>query len=208
MRNSVHGTPEQFEAALENRIAQLTNNSVNSSSIKSASSYETDEQYQERYIHSLIGDIDSKISKLVDSIQFEYNDNDIIITVGIDGTVKEYTVPYSDLKFDWDYIDDDVSYIIDEIRYDLDTYDEIDEEFNSAESIQAATFKDYNGIMGDPGATWTTEDLKAYWKANHSSDPVLNEYESMQSWLDDTIEMLHPVTDQHTANSYEKNDNP
>ena len=123
MRNSVHGTPEQFEAALENRIAQLTNNSVNSSSIKSASSYEIDEQYQERYIHSLIGDIDSKISKLVDSIQFEYNDNDIIITVKIDGTVKEYTVPYSDLKFDWDYIDDDVSYIIDEIRYDLDTYD-------------------------------------------------------------------------------------
>lgn len=121
MRNSVHGTPEQFEAALKNRIAQLTNNSVNSSSIKSASSYETDEQYQERYIHSLIGDIDSKISRYVDSIKFNYDGSDIIITVGIDDTVKEYAVPYSDLQFEWDHIDDDTDYIIDEIKYDLDT---------------------------------------------------------------------------------------
>lgn len=122
MRNSVHGTPEQFEAALENRIAQLTGNTVNSSTIKSTSFYETDEQYKERYIHALIGDVDSKISRYVDSIKFEYDDSNIIITIGIDGTIKEYTVPYSDLQFEWDYIDDDTSYIIDEIRYDLDIY--------------------------------------------------------------------------------------
>ena len=123
MRNSVHGTPEQFEAALEHRIAQLTGNTVNSSTIKSTSLYETDEQYKERYIHALIGDVDSKISRYVDSIKFEYDDSNIIITVGIDGTIKEYTVPYSDLQFEWDYIDDDTGYIIDEIQYDLDTYD-------------------------------------------------------------------------------------
>lgn len=52
------------------------------------------------------------------------------------------------------------------------------------------TYRDYNGIMGDPGATWTVNELKAYWKSNHNSDPVLNEYESMQSWLDDTISQM------------------
>ena len=29
----------------------------------------------------------------------------------------------------------------------------------------------------------------------HDYDPVLYEYDSMQSWLDDTIAMLHPVAD-------------
>lgn len=64
------------------------------------------------------------------------------------------------------------------------------------ESLKESTsiYRDYNGIMGNPGATWTIKELKAYWETNHNSDPVLNEYKSMQSWLNDTIAMLHPVT--------------
>lgn len=64
------------------------------------------------------------------------------------------------------------------------------------ESLKESTsnYRDYNGIMGNPGATWTIKELKAYWKANHNSDPVLNEYKSMQDWLNDTIAMLHPIT--------------
>lgn len=180
MRNSVHGTPEQFEAALKHKIQELGGNIQDD-----VTSTVAIDDNKERYIHTLIGDIQSEFKSTVDSMKFDTTDDSLIIKAVLGNIVKEFTVPYSDLKFDWDDIDDDTDYII----------DEIDEEFNSAESIQAATFKDYNGIMGEPGATWTTEDLKAYWKANYSSDPVLNEYESMQSWLDDTIAMLHPVTD-------------
>lgn len=180
MRNSVHGTPEQFEAALKHKIQELGGNIQDDVT----STIEIDDN-KERYIHTLIGDIQSEFESTVDSMKFDTTDDSLIITAVLGNIVKEFTVPYSDLKFDWDDIDVDTQYIS----------NAIDEEFNSAESIQAATFKDYNGIMGDPGDTWTTEDLKAYWKANHSSDPVLNEYESMQSWLDDTIAMLHPVTD-------------
>lgn len=61
------------------------------------------------------------------------------------------------------------------------------------ESLKESTsiYRDYNGIMGNPGDTWTIKELKAYWETNHNSDPVLNEYKSMQSWLNDTIAMLH-----------------
>ena len=115
MRNSVHGTPEQFEAALKHKIQEL------GGSIQDdvTSTVEIDDN-KERYIHTLIGDIQSEFKSTVDSMKFDTTDDSLIITAVLGNIVKEFTVPYSDLKFDWDDIDVDTQYIS----------NEIDEEFN------------------------------------------------------------------------------
>lgn len=115
MRNSVHGTPEQFEAALKHKIQEL------GGSIQDdvTSTVEIDDN-KERYIHTLIGDIQSEFESTVDSMQFDTTDDSLIITAVLGNIVKEFTVPYSDLKFDWDDIDVDTQYIS----------NAIDEEFN------------------------------------------------------------------------------
>lgn len=115
MRNSVHGTPEQFEAALKHKIQELGGNIQDDVT----STIEIDDN-KERYIHTLIGDIQSEFKSTVDSMKFDTTDDSLIITAVLGNTVKEFTVPYSDLKFDWDDIDVDTQYIS----------NAIDEEFN------------------------------------------------------------------------------
>lgn len=113
-KNRVHGTPEQFEAALKNRIGELGGDT----DIASAS--EIDSDSQERYIHTLIGDIDSELGDKVDSITFDTDKNNLIVTVSHSDVVREYTVPFEDLKFDWSNMETDVSYVVNEISSDLD----------------------------------------------------------------------------------------
>lgn len=114
-KNRVHGTPEQFEAALKNKIQEL------GGSIQDdvTSAVEIDDD-KERYIHTLIGDIQSEFQGRLDSMKFDTTDDSLIITAVLGNEVKEFSVPYSDLKFDWNNIDVDTQYIS----------NEIDEEFN------------------------------------------------------------------------------
>lgn len=139
-KNRVHGTPEQFEAALKNKIQEL------GGSIQDdvTSAVEIDDN-KERYIHTLIGDIQSEFKGTVDSMKFDTTDDSLIITAVLGNEVKEFSVPYSDLKFDWDNIDVDTQYIS----------NEIDEEFNreyaddviSESSVNSAASK-FGRVLG------------------------------------------------------------
>lgn len=115
MAKITHGTPEQFLNALENKIQELGRSVQND--VTSAA--ETEEG-KERYIHTLIGDIQAEFIGTVDSMKFDAMDDSLIITVVLGDEVREFSVPYSDLKFDWNNIDEDTQYIS----------NEIDEEFN------------------------------------------------------------------------------
>lgn len=115
MAKITHGTPEQFLNALENKIQELGGSVQND--VTSAIETEND---KERYIHALIGDIQSEFIGTVDSMKFDTMDDSLIITVVLGNKVREFSVPYSDLKFDWNNIDEDTQYIS----------NEIDEEFN------------------------------------------------------------------------------
>lgn len=115
MAKITHGTPEQFLNALENKIQELGGNVQDD--VTSAVETEDD---KERYIHTLIGDIQSEFIGTVDSMKFDTIDDSLIITVVLGNEVREFSVPYSDLKFDWNKIDEDTQYIS----------NEIDEEFN------------------------------------------------------------------------------
>lgn len=137
-KNRIHGTPEQFEAALKNRIRELGGDAE----ITSAS--EIDSDSKERYIHTLIGDIDSELGDKVDSITFDTDKNNLIITVSHSDAVREYTVPFKDLKFDWDNIESDVSYVVDEILDDLDV-----QNVNESTEINASEFDELDSQMSD-----------------------------------------------------------
>lgn len=120
-KNRVHGSPEQFEAALKNRIQELGGSIPDDVT----SAIEIDDN-KDRYIHTLIGDIQAELRSEVDSIKFDTDDDNLIITVVYqDSAVREFHVPFSDLHYDFDEMDADVSYVVNAVLYDIDTYDEI-----------------------------------------------------------------------------------
>ena len=51
----------------------------------------------------------------------------------------------------------------------------------------SAKYKDVGGGFGDEDAVYTVQDLIDYWNAEHTYDPVLPGYSSLDEWLDDTI---------------------
>lgn len=119
-RSVVKGTPAQFEGALERRIAELGGTVESSTNINA--SLDTD---GERYIHTLIGDIQAEVQGEVESITFDQDDNNLIVTVVYDDAdVREFQVPFEDLHYDFDEIDADVTYVVNAILYDTDTYDD------------------------------------------------------------------------------------
>lgn len=78
----------------------------------------------ERYLHTLIGDIQSEIEHEVESIQFDQDDSNLYMTVVYMDTVKEYKIPFDDLSFEFDTIESDVEYVANTVRSDLDLIDD------------------------------------------------------------------------------------
>ncbi len=78
----------------------------------------------DRYLHTLIGDIQSEIEHEVETIEFDQDDNNLYMTVVYMDTVKEYKIPFDDLSFEFDTIPDDVEYIANTLRADFDLIDD------------------------------------------------------------------------------------
>ena len=58
------------------------------------------------------------------------------------------------------------------------------------ESIKEA-YTDVDGVMGEKGAKYTEDDLKAYWDKENETDPVLADYKgNYQAWLKDTTSSM------------------
>lgn len=130
MAKITHGTPEQFLNALENKINELGGYDVDSATnvsnipskpeMKNVESSELDVD-KERYLHDLIGDLDSDLKDLVKGFTADYEDDNLYVTVvTYDGNTGEYRIPFSDLNWDFNSIDIDVEYISDHIAEDLD----------------------------------------------------------------------------------------
>lgn len=130
MAKVTHGTPEQFLNSLESKISELNGYDVDSATnvsnipskpeIKDVKSSELDVD-KERYLHDLIGDLDSDLKDLVKGFTADYEDDNLYVTVvTFDGTTGEYKIPFSDLNWDFNSIDIDVECISDHIAEDLD----------------------------------------------------------------------------------------
>lgn len=78
----------------------------------------------ERYLHTLIGDIQSEIEHEVETIEFDQDDSNLYMTVVYMDMVKEYKIPFDDLSFEFDTIESDVEYVANTVRSDLDLIDD------------------------------------------------------------------------------------
>lgn len=141
------GTVDQMMAAVDKRITELGGNAAEepvSSAIK------IDEaNFDERYIHTLIGDLDSELGEYFESLTFATTNDALIVTTVDAEDIHDFTVPYADLKFAYDKIDDDIEYICDEIR--------------EATDISAATNTvnvPAKPIIGEDDGGWAREDFK------------------------------------------------
>lgn len=141
------GTVEQMMAAIDRRITELGGNAAEE---PVSSAINIDEaNFDERYIHTLIGDLDSELGEYFESLTFATTNDALVVTTVDAEDIHDFTVPYADLKFAYDKIDDDIEYICDEI--------------SEATNISAATNTvnvPAKPIIGEDDGEWTREDFK------------------------------------------------
>ena len=90
-------------------------------------------------------------------------------------------------SYDTDYEDD----------LDWDDEDGLDNPYDESltESNRGQSFVDASGVMGNVGETWTVADLRNYWEEEKDYDPELQDYDSFDSWVIDTIDLMEPIED-------------
>ena len=101
------GSGLDLQNAIEDKIAQLNGRDVTSAS-------NIEDTTRDRYLHNLIGDVEASLKENgIQNLSFDQDDRNLYVTVG--DTLEEYQVPFKDLSFDFDSIDKDKNYIVDEI---------------------------------------------------------------------------------------------
>ena len=144
------GTIEQMMAAIDNRITELGENAAEE---PVSSAINIDEaNFDERYIHTLIGDLDSELGEYFDSLTFATKNDALIVTTVDADDIHDFTVPYADLKFAYDKIDDDIDYICDAIKDSTD--------ISAATNTANIPAKPIVGDSYDDDGEWTREDFK------------------------------------------------
>ena len=142
MNDPVLSEYDSFESWLEDTTRQMT--LIEGDEVVSAAR-DDDDTYDDRFIHTLIGDIESEVSGEVDGLTFDTLENALNVTVVHGGEVTQFTVPHEDLSFDFDTMSDDVDYIVKTIRETLDS-DPISSASNLDDDDNAITEAEHDEI--------------------------------------------------------------
>lgn len=146
-----------------------------------------------RYLHTLIGDLDSALSAAGIQHTIEStDDSSVILNILLeDGT--EVGVEHSDVSWNWDNLEADVANVVEQIKSD-----------NMNDTIQTSTevlvqpgdeeivYGDPDGMFGEAG-TVSLAEIKEYWSREHENDPSLSYYDSFDAWFADTRQWLSEV---------------
>lgn len=115
------GTGEDLLNAAKQKLTELSGESITSSQeITSARIADDDVDTRERYIHDLIGDVESAMIASefypgMDRVDWHTTDDAIIILAKFIGGFEEITVPFADLQMDFKKMEEDVKTIMDGI---------------------------------------------------------------------------------------------
>ena len=132
---ATRGSGLDLQNAIEDKIAQLNDNDITSAS-------NIDNESRERYLHTLIGDVEASLkANGIQNLSFDQDDRNLYVTVG--DTLEEYQVPFKDLSFDLDSIDNDEKYIVDEITSSCNSSSKKSIEGSSTAEIQALDIINY-----------------------------------------------------------------
>lgn len=67
---------------------------------------------------------------------------------------------------------------------------------SSSTICSSTTYEDVDGVFGEPGERYTSDEIRSYWDNNYDSDPVLEGYSSFKEWFNDSKEFLKEVDDE------------
>ena len=123
------GSGLDLQAAIEDKIAQLNNHDVTSSS-------NTDVTNRANYLNNLVEAVDSALVEHdIRNVTIDVDDRNLYVTV-ID-TLEEYQIPFEDLSFDFNKIDEDTRYIVYGIISDNVLLDEATSSKYSPDTVKA-----------------------------------------------------------------------
>lgn len=120
-RADASGTGEDLLNAAKQKLTELSGESITSAQeITSARIADDDVNTRERYIHDLIGDVESAMIASefypgMDRVDWHTTDDAIIILAKFIGGFEEITVPFADLQMDFKKMEEDVKTIMDGI---------------------------------------------------------------------------------------------
>ena len=195
------GSGSDLQAAIEDKIAQLNNDDVTSSS-------NTNVDTRANYLNNLVKAVESDLMKHdIRNLTFDVDDWNLYVTV-VD-TFEEYQIPFKDLSFDFNKINKDTSYIVHGItgddpegmddvmssKYFPDTVkaimegvkNELDDEFDQL-SVNAigdtikvtATYNEYSNYW-----VFDSKELDSMSGRGDVKDDVAYICNTVLSWLDD-----------------------
>lgn len=147
MNDPVLSEYDSFESWLEDTTRQMT--LIEGDEVVSAAR-DDDDTYDDRFIHTLMGDIESEVSGEVDGLTFDTLENALNVTVVHGGEVTQFTVPHEDLSFDFDKISDDVAYVVDTIRESLDSFSSADDVADTGTELNVSSATNTCGIACKP----------------------------------------------------------
>ena len=105
---------ENISNSLSGFISDIANTVEGSDSeVQSSQTITADDDitFKDRYLHDLIGDIQSEFSYDIPDITFDTHDNALQIDGHCDDIVINIKIPYAELHFDFDRLDADVDYV-------------------------------------------------------------------------------------------------
>lgn len=189
-KNFKKGTPEQFMNELQAKIAELGGSIESCDSVMSAD--EPADASDERYIHSLTRAVEDALGDEVDSIQWgSTKDGAVNFVVCYMGHVLDYAVPLSDLKMDFDSMDEDADYIANTVLQDLDNLGD-EEDITSSVSISSSIdTKSVLDFLGSKGYDTSSDDVKNYADAVAEYIDMSDEDYPLDQWYKDT-QMNYP----------------
>lgn len=147
MNDPVLSEYDSFESWLEDTTRQMT--LIEGDEVVSAAR-DDDDTYDDRFIHTLMGDIESEVSGEVDGLTFDTLENALNVTVVHGGEVTQFTVPHEDLSFDFDKMSDDVTYVVDTIRESLDSFSSADDVADTGTELNVSCATNTCGIACKP----------------------------------------------------------
>lgn len=159
MNDPVLSEYDSFESWLEDTTRQMT--LIEGDEVVFAAR-DDDDTYDDRFIHTLMGDIESEVSGEVDGLTFDTLENALNVTVVHGSEVTQFTVPHEDLSFDFDKMSNDVDYIVKTIRETLDS-DLISSASNLNDDDNAITEAEHDEIAN------------TIWDILHTANTILNE---------------------------------
>lgn len=122
MAKTTHGTLDQFIDAVKSKIDSLSKDSEITTAIKTSEvenykyTSQPNDTYRERYLHTLIGDVEDELSDISDTVSAYYNHKGFVVFFQLEGELRTFKFAFNRLSFQFETIDNDVTYISDFVR--------------------------------------------------------------------------------------------